>query len=418
MLKKNKKFVLLHCCFIALLLLIPWGTNQKVWSQETNRNNLISEISDLDKQIDVKKKEIEELQKKAEDYKKKIEQKKMEALNLGNQIAILDNQVVKIELDIKATEARLEQIALEIKSLELQIKEKEEEITENKQRLADLLNLIYRSSEKNYLEILILNTSFSEFFDQIQYLKELQTKLQELLNQVKKLKTELETKKKEKESKRQEEEKVKKDLEQEKKSLEEKMATKAFLLEQTLSSEREFQNLLLELRYEQQQIESEIVALERKIREKLAESDKSFFEGKAGDVVLSWPVDPSQGITAYFHDPDYPFRYIFEHPGIDIRAIQGTPVKAAAPGYVARAKDAGMGYSYIMIIHNNGVSTVYGHVSKILVQEDTYVIRGQTIGLSGGMPGTPGAGRLSTGPHLHFEVRLNGIPVNPLEYLP
>jgi len=135
------------------------------------------------------------------------------------------------------------------------------------------------------------------------------------------------------------------------------------------------------------------------------------------DAGFIWPVAKNT-ITAYFDDPEYPFRYVFEHPAIDIRAGQGTAIKAAASGYIAIAKDAGRGYSYIMIIHGDGLATVYGHVSKIYVQADEYVVQGQSVGLTGGTPGTNGAGRLTTGPHLHFETRLNGVPVDPLEYLP
>ena len=114
----------------------------------------------------------------------------------------------------------------------------------------------------------------------------------------------------------------------------------------------------------------------------------------------------------------YILYYIFKNPAFDIRPSQGSTLTAAASGYVAIAKNAGKGYSYIMIVHGNGLATVYGHVSKIYVQTDEYVVQGQTIGLTGGMPGTSGAGSLTTGPHLHFEVRLNGVPVDPLDYLP
>jgi len=206
-------------------------------------------------------------------------------------------------------------------------------------------------------------------------------------------------------------------LEGQKIDLEERTGLKVDLLIQTKNSEYEFKNLVHQLQLEQQQINAEISVLERRVREELSRREAQERFKNMGPAKFMWPV-PSRYVTAYFHDPDYPYRHIFEHPAIDIRAAQGTSVKAAESGYVARAKNAGKGYSYIMIIHNNGFSTVYGHISKIMIKEDEYVTQGEIIGLSGGTPGTAGAGNLTTGPHLHFEIRLDGIPVNPLEYLP
>ncbi|HTK60688.1 MAG TPA: M23 family metallopeptidase, partial [Candidatus Baltobacteraceae bacterium] len=164
-----------------------------------------------------------------------------------------------------------------------------------------------------------------------------------------------------------------------------------------------------------QNINADIAATERRLRKTLdAERLRKLSGGSGG---WGWPIDPSRGITAYFHDPDYPFRHIFEHPAIDIRTPQGTPIRAPKGGYVARAKDAGKGYSYVMLIHDGDISTVYGHVSRIVVQEDTYVEKGDIIAYSGGTPGTNGAGNLTTGAHLHLEFRVGGIPVNPLNYL-
>ena len=141
------------------------------------------------------------------------------------------------------------------------------------------------------------------------------------------------------------------------------------------------------------------------------------YDGDAtGETVISWPVHGY--ITTLFHDPSYPFTSIVgQHSGLDIAVPQGTAIEAAAPGYVGRVyKGQQYGY-YVLIIHANGFATLYAHMSRIDVEQDQYVTRGQVIGLSGGRPGTPGAG-FSTGPHVHFEVRLNGIPVNPMPYLP
>ncbi|MFZ5364362.1 MAG: murein hydrolase activator EnvC family protein [Patescibacteria group bacterium] len=415
-----RKFRKIIAIITAIFIIVPFNFSliNIAKAENSSPNELVQEISNLDKEIDAKKKEMEALQKKSESYKRKIEEAQKKSASLSTELAILSNKIAKIKIDIEATEKKIETLALEIQNLEVQILEKENQIAYNRDRIAEFLRLIYKNDQKGYLEIITANESFSEVFNQMKYIENLQADLQKALNELQALKAELEKQRVEVEGKKNDAEKSKDEMTKMQSSLEEQIGNKEFLLDKTAASEKQFQNWLLQSKYEEEQINSEIASLEKSIRQRLEESDKSFSEGQSGSVVLSWPVDPSRGITATFHDPDYPYRYIFEHPGIDVRAYQGTEIRAPAPGYVGKIKNGGQkGYSYIMLIHANGISTVYGHVSKFNVQEDTYVIRGQVIGLSGGMPGTPGAGPLTTGPHLHFEVRLDGIPVNPLDYL-
>jgi len=134
---------------------------------------------------------------------------------------------------------------------------------------------------------------------------------------------------------------------------------------------------------------------------------------------LNWPVSPTRGISAYFHDSAYLAAFGIPHNAIDIPTAQGTPVRAPASGVVYKVKDNGdNSYSYIMLAHKGGLMTLYGHVSKILVNERDIVLPGEVIGLSGGTPGTKGSGYLTTGAHLHFEVIKDGKHIDPLLILP
>ena len=359
-----------------------------------------NEISDLNNQISERRKEIENLQKEINSYNAQIKEKQKEAKTLRDQIAIVENQIEKINLDIQTTEKKIEQTKLEIKSLNIKIEDLEKKISDNKDKLGSYIRLIYKN-------------------DQIKYTEKMHSSLKNSLDNFKSSKDNLEIEKNNLEKKVVQEEDLKNQLQNQKSELGEKNTGKEILLVQARLTERQYQNYLYQLQLEQQQINSEITSLERSVRQKLEAREKQERFDNFGPARLSWPVDPGRGITAYFHDPSYPFRHIFEHPAIDIRASQGTTIRAAESGYIAKVQFRGdTSYGYIMIIHNDGLATVYGHTSAVYVKEDEFVTKGQAIGLSGGMPGTKGAGNLSTGPHLHFEVRLNGIPVNPLEYLP
>jgi murein DD-endopeptidase MepM/ murein hydrolase activator NlpD len=130
-----------------------------------------------------------------------------------------------------------------------------------------------------------------------------------------------------------------------------------------------------------------------------------------------WPV--TGPISAGYLDADYERVFHIPHRAIDIAVPQGTAIKAITDGIVFAVRDGGaMGYSYILIGHQSGFASLYGHVSLALVKAGDTVHLGQTIGLSGGQPGTHGAGHMTTGPHLHLEMMKGGEHVNPFTVLP
>ncbi|MFH0770786.1 MAG: M23 family metallopeptidase [Candidatus Peregrinibacteria bacterium] len=132
---------------------------------------------------------------------------------------------------------------------------------------------------------------------------------------------------------------------------------------------------------------------------------------------LIWPVPPAEGISAFFMDSAYEERFGIPHRAIDIPVDQNSAVRAAADGIVESVSDNGLGFNSLVIRHRGG-STLYGHLQSFLVEEGQFVRRSDVIGLSGGQPGTPGAGAISTGPHLHFEVIIDGTHIDPLTVLP
>lgn len=370
----------------------------------------------INEDIADKKNDIKKIQDKQAEFEAAIKQKQQEKASLNNQLSLIDNRLAKSELDIELVETDIDRIKLEIKKTNLEIANRDKDIKKNKEQIANVLRLVQKRDNVNTLEIMLLNSTLSEFLTQVKYLEDINEGLDSSLKEIEKLKRELEKEQKALSRKNDEFAELKKELEEKKAKLAAEKDNKITILGQVGQSEKEYQRLLAKAKKEQEDAAAEIASMEKLVRAKLASLDKDKMEFNANGMV--WPVTKNV-ITAYFHDPDYPFRKIFEHPAIDIRAAQGSTLKAAASGYVARVKsDGSSSYGYIMLIHGDGLSTVYGHISKSYVKEDEYVVQGQAIGLSGGLPGTPGAGNLTTGPHLHFEVRLDGIPVDPLSYLP
>lgn len=369
------------------------------------------EIIELNDSIQVKKSELEELRDRIQTYAEIIEKKQKQEITLENGIGLLENRIAKTTLDFSATQLEIEQVSLEIDLLASEIAEKDERIIRERELLAELLREIKRYDDRTDIELLLGVERFSDFFSQLHYLEDTQGKLEEAFTVLQTLKRDQENERGQREERRLTLERLRSNLRRTQTLLEDEQGAKEVLLASVQSSEREFQTLLRELKAESQFVDAEIGSLEGTLAERLRSLDEDFGSG----AIFTWPIIADQ-ISAGFHDPSYPFRHLFEHSGVDLPTAQGTSVKAAAPGVVAVARTGRLYGNYVVIIHANGFSTLYAHLSRISVSAEQIVERDEVIGRSGGARGAAGAG-LSTGPHLHFEIREQGIPVDPLNHL-
>ncbi|MBT5516398.1 M23 family metallopeptidase, partial [Candidatus Peregrinibacteria bacterium] len=165
-------------------------------------------------------------------------------------------------------------------------------------------------------------------------------------------------------------------------------------------------------------LSSEQQDLISRIEEDMKEQFRS--EEVANFLDMKWPVNPKDGLTAFFIDGGYQKAFGVQHYALDIRSKHGSNIYSPADGVVYDIiydKDSTR-YAYVMIAHRKGVMSLVGHVSGVTVEVGDFVSEGDIIALSGATPGSIGAGVRTTGPHLHFEVWQDGARVDPLKYLP
>lgn len=159
--------------------------------------------------------------------------------------------------------------------------------------------------------------------------------------------------------------------------------------------------------------EQAMIEESKNIEKKIQELEKMYEEYSYSSSGLMWPSRDSTRIASYYgwREVHPVYGYGRMHYGIDIDAAYGTDILSSADGVVTLVLFDDVGYGwYIIVYHGDGISTLYAHCSKVLVKEGQNVKQGQVLGLVG----TTGA---STGPHIHYEVRVNGKPQNPLDYV-
>jgi murein DD-endopeptidase MepM/ murein hydrolase activator NlpD len=327
---------------------------------------------------------------------------------LSGDIGVLTARLATLERDLAAHRSRLARLQARFRAQTEHLARLVQEHQVAQRRLEQRLVELYETSEASALEILLQAQSFSDLFEQVNYFQAIGDQDKAIVDTIKRLQIEVrETREATAETKA---EVADATAVLAQKTEEQRAARAQLVQEQAIldAARASKQALLADVRQDRDHAEEDLeamqaasAALAQKIRDAQASAPPSS-GGTPSASGFIWPV--SGPITSGFG-----WRWGRMHEGIDIGAACGTPIRAAASGTVIYAGWMD-GYGNIVIIdHGGGLATAYGHQSAIYVGGGS-VSQGQTIG-------AVGSTGHSTGCHLHFEVRVNGTPVNPLNYL-
>ena len=316
------------------------------------------------------------------------------------------DQVHKVDIELEQSRAEYKAIQDKLSFTEQQIKANTVILATSEKRLAAqnlILNKrirdIYQNGQLSYLDVLLGANDFSDFTSRIDILERVINKDMEIVLKVRAERALILQTKSTLDRDQASILELKKAVEEKKKVIELSKKEKDGLLALAVNdrdiSERTYQ---------------EMVQTSQRIEEMIRNNQSSYGGSRGGSGALMWPTDATY-ITSPFGSRSHPiYGSTRFHSGIDIGADYGDSVRAADGGVVISAGWLG-GYGKAVIIdHGNGISSLYGHNSELLVSEGQSVRKGQVISRVGSTGD-------STGPHLHFEVRQNGSPVNPMNYL-
>ena len=313
------------------------------------------------------------------------------------------------ELDNKVAQSQeeLNQINVEVEELILQISENEEKLAKTQEEydsIQDTLNTrliqIYEAPRLEFLQILLESKSVTDFLSTYYAMKELAEYDAELLETVKKQKQEIETTKQILAEKKRQVIESKQSQQKKAQVLTNTKTMREYYISKLSAEEQALQTQIDEYNAQVAMIEAEIKLL----------ALNSISEDYIGGAMI-WPIPGYTQITSQFGMRVHPITGAYKlHTGVDVGAPMGASFVAAANGIVSKATFNNAYGNMVIIDHGGGVQTLYAHGSEIVVQVGQTVEAGTEV-LKVGSTG------YSTGPHAHFEIRINGQTVNPLDYL-
>lgn len=347
--------------------------------------------------LDDAQSQLQDVQSQMQQQQQRVESAQQQANSITGQLQAIQQELDAADKNYRDTQARLANTQAQIDTNTAQLAKAERDLAARTRVLEQRLRDIYENGQVNYLDVLLGSADFNDLISRLDLLKRVLQRDATLIAQVRQERQLIMDKRAE---------------------LEQERATLAALQQQALAQKNavaakkaekeQFLNSVLAQRDAAQRAYDELQQTSQQIAAMIRRSQQGGRPGSTGAML--WPV--SGPITSSFGWRSHPiFGTALFHSGLDIGVDYGTPVQAADGGTVIYAGWMG-GYGKAVIIdHGGGISTLYGHNSELLVSEGQSVRKGQVISYAGSTG-------YSTGPHVHFEVRVNGSPVDPLGYLP
>lgn len=381
-------------------------------SLKDKKSKIQSQINAAEKQLDKLSAEKKETQEYIAALDKKIQLKQ-------DQIDVLQDDADKLQSEIDTIQDGINKTEDEIEKTQAAIDEKQIQFDKTFDEYCQRLRAMYISGNASNLEVLLTSSDISSILTRSQMIKSVSEQDSDILDSLMSQMEEIEKEKADLEKKRTELSDNKNKLESDKKELTDNISTIEKSKKELAGEVAECNALIKKLSSQSAEYqeaiddnEAELAKVDAEIRAAYASASRGTgsISGSTGSGAHSGTLGyPTSYRTISAGYPNYSSgRY---HGGVDFPCPTGTSVCAAASGTVIVAKNLNYSYGHYLIIdHGNGLSTLYAHNSKLLVGVGDHVSKGQVIARSGSTGN-------STGPHCHFEVRVNGTRVNPLNYL-
>ena len=362
---------------------------------------ILSVFNVLDKPVDAASKE--EIDSRIQQTQEDLNTGKEKQNQLIDEIREVNGSMEHLQNEISSLEVGIQEKQEEINAAEADLERKKEEIGSQNEALDTRLRVMYKRGDTGMLEVLLGSSDISELIsnadmlrkiyrNDIRVLKSMQQQydaLEDQMVQLAGLKEQMMVQK------------------SEKKADEDQLSQKIEELEK-LEAKVEKDNEALEMQLDELNKEAERIT-EQLRRQQLAASTSADSSYNGGAML--WPVPSFSRVSSRYGYRFHPILHVSKmHTGIDISAASGSQILAASDGKIIFSAVRGGYGNCVMIDHGGGIVTLYGHCSRLLVSSGQSVARGQEIALVGSTG-------LSTGPHCHFEVRINGSTTDPLNHL-